>query len=141
MISFFFFLMVSLSFKLVQAKIPVSLLQDLFWLFPLSIVHNPDCVCWILMHGRTEQCVCGPVLLFPYLRYLVNDVMIRESMNFPESSSRTMHTFYSIEVVIESTESNSLSPQAIIFNPVGIQSMDLISWTPMIPVFEALFLC
>ena len=42
-------------------------------------------------------------------------------------SSRTAHTFYSVEVVIESAETSSLSPQAIIFNPSGLQRMDLIS--------------
>ena len=79
--------------------------------------------------------------MFPYVRYLVSDVMIREYELHRKLSSRTAHTFYSVEVVIESAEASSLSPQAIIFNPSGLQRMDLISWTPMISIFEALFLC
>lgn len=129
--------MFKLSFLSVSCKA-----MSLFWLFPLSIVHNPNHVCWILMHGRAQQCVCGSCALVSICEIPCQQCGDqREDGLLRKLNSRAIHTFYSNEVVIEPSETSSLSPQAIIFNPLGLQSMDLISCTHMTSIFEALFLC
>lgn len=50
-----------------------------------------------------------------------------------------MHTFYSDKDLTGPSETSSFFPQAIIFHPLVLQSMDLISCTHMTLIFEALF--